>query len=150
MIYIAHRGNINGPNKKDENKPFYLRNAIEKGYYIETDLWVLNNNLYLGHDEPQYKINKDFLIEVKNKLFCHCKNIDALKYMLTNLPDIECFFHDTDECVLTSKSHIWTFPGKKTTNISINVMPERVNDIPKNCYGVCTDYPEKYKILIEK
>ena len=27
MIFIAHRGNLNGPNKINENKPEYLKNA---------------------------------------------------------------------------------------------------------------------------
>ena len=143
MKLIAHRGNINGPNIL-ENKPEYIMNTINKGYYVELDLWKINNNLYLGHDEPQYKIEIDFLLDIKNKLFCHCKNIEALYYILENHSEIECFFHDVDECVITSKQNIWTYPGKNLTKISICVMPERTNQIPKNCLGVCTDYPKKY------
>ena len=75
MIFIAHRGNLNGPNSIDENKPDYLLEAINKGYYVETDLWVIDNKLFLGHDKPQYEINIDFLLNIKDKLFCHCKNI---------------------------------------------------------------------------
>lgn len=144
MIYIAHRGNINGPDKVNENKPEYLLYAISQGFYVETDLWIIESELFLGHDEPQYKITIDFLLEIKDNLFCHCKNIDALHFILKNAPDIECFFHDEDECVLTSKNHIWNYPGKKLTKLSICVMPERVNQTPKNCFGVCTDFPIKY------
>lgn len=151
MIYIAHRGNINGPNKERENSPDYLLEAIEKGYFVETDLWVVTSEdkekLYLGHDEPQYEINIDYLLGIKEKLFCHCKNIQALKFIITKYPDIECFFHDLDECVLTSKNKIWNNVGKELTEKSICVMPERVNQIPKNCLGVCTDFPKKYKNL---
>jgi hypothetical protein len=99
MIYIAHRGNLFGPDKINENKPEYLLRAISNGFYIETDLWMIDNILYLGHDEPQYKIEIDFLLNIKDKLFCHCKNIDALYYLLANFKDIECFFHNEDECV---------------------------------------------------
>ena len=144
MILIAHRGNTNGPNELFENKPEYLTNAINKGFFIETDLWYLNNKLYLGHDNPKYEINIDFLLNLKEKLFCHCKNIQALSYIINNYPQIECFYHDIEECVLTSKNKIWTYPGKELTPMSICVMPERVDQIPKNCFGICTDFPYNY------
>lgn len=145
MILIAHRGNINGPNKEKENKPEYLLDAIKKGYYVETDLWVTEtingNSLHLGHDEPQYEIDIKFLLDIKDKLFCHCKNIKALKFIITYYPEIECFFHDVEDCVLTSKNKIWTNVGKELTERSICVMPERINQTPKSCLGVCTDFP---------
>lgn len=144
MIYIAHRGNINGPNPENENKPEYLLYATSQGFYVETDVWKIEDELFLGHDEPQYKITTDFLLGIKDKLFCHCKNIEALHFILEKASDIECFFHDEDECVLTSKNHIWTYPGKKLTELSICVMPERVSQTPQNCFGVCTDFPIKY------
>jgi hypothetical protein len=145
MIYIAHRGNINGPDTINENKPEYLLNAISQGFHVETDLWVINNNLYLGHDNPQYEIDIQFLLNIKDKLFCHCKNIDALNFIITNYSEIECFYHDTDECVLTSKNHIWNFPGSILTPLSICVMPERINQkITTICFGVCTDFPKNY------
>ena len=147
MFFISHRGNINGPNKEQENKPEYLINALNEGYYIELDLWYIDNNLYLGHDEPQYKIKYSFLLENKDKMYVHCKNIQALHYILYKNDDIECFFHDSDECVLTSKRNIWTFPGKLLTDKSICVMPERVKDnnyYLNNCIGICTDYVSKY------
>jgi hypothetical protein len=141
MIYIAHRGNLNGADPINENKPEYLLNAISKGFHVETDLWIINNILYLGHDTPQYEIDSSFLINIKDKLFCHCKNINALYYVIINHPEIECFFHNEDECVLTSKNHIWNYPGKELTPITICVMPEYVNQtIFTNCYGVCSDY----------
>lgn len=141
MIYIAHRGNLNGADPINENKPEYLLNAISKGFHVETDVWVINNILYLGHDTPQYEIDSSFLFNIKDKLFCHCKNINALYYIIKNYPEIECFFHNEDECVLTSKNHIWNYPGKELTPITICVMPEFVNQTSfTNCYGVCSDY----------
>lgn len=144
MIIIAHRGNINGPDKENENKPEYLIKAINNNLYVELDLWKINDIFFLGHDKPQYIIEKEFLFKYKNKIYCHCKNIDALHYLISNNIDIEYFYHNKDDCVLTSKNKIWTFPGKKLTNMSICVMPEIFNIEPKNCLGVCTDYPNKY------
>jgi len=146
MKYIAHRGNLNGPNPADENKPEYLLSAVSKGFHIETDLWVIEGRLYLGHDEPQYEIEPAFLLGIKDKLFCHCKNINALYYILENHSDIECFSHNEDECVLTSKGHIWNYPGKQLTTLTICVMPERVNQTISNaCFGVCSDFVENIK-----
>lgn len=144
MIIIAHRGNINGPDKKNENKPEYLIKAIDNNLYVELDLWKIENELFLGHDNPQYKIDIDFLLKYKEKIFCHCKNLDALYYILFNNFDIECFFHDKDECVLTSKKRIWNYPGSKLTDRSICVMPEKSSQIAENCFGVCTDYCINY------
>ena len=142
MIYIAHRGNLNGPNPNDENKPDYIINAIRKGFYVETDLWIIYDELFLGHDCPQYKIDIEFLLNVKDFLFCHCKNIEALHFIIKNYPEIECFFHVNDECVLTSKQHIWNYPGSLLTNMSICVMPETSSQkVSTDCYAVCTDYP---------
>jgi hypothetical protein len=154
MIYIAHRGNIDGPNPEEENNPKYLLKAIEKGFYIETDLWMdENEKLFLGHDFPQYEIEINFLLEINDKLFCHCKNIKAFYFIIKNYPEIECFFHDKDECVLTSKKHIWNYPGTELTPISICVnldgfSVEREGKLDKydnylmnkNIYGICSDF----------
>jgi hypothetical protein len=146
MIYIAHRGNCDGPDEINENKPEYLLNAIAKGFYVETDLWVINDILYLGHNKPDYKIEIGFLLDIKNKLFCHCKNIDALYFLVKNYSEIECFFHNDDECVLTSKNKIWNYTGKTNTPLSICVMPEKFEQQFKyNWYGVCSDFVNKLK-----
>ena len=150
MIFIAHRGNTNGSNYQEENKENHLLKAIEQGYFVETDLWVVDDLLYLGHDEPQYNIDSTFIEEITSKLFCHCKNIDALNYMLYNHHNVECFFHESDACVLTSKNRIWTYPGNILRPQSICVMPEYSKTKYKDfshCYGVCSDYISELNAL---
>jgi hypothetical protein len=61
MFYISHRGNLYGPNKKEENKINYINNALNKNFHVEIDLWFFNNHFYLGHDEPLYKVDKKYL-----------------------------------------------------------------------------------------
>ena len=137
MLKIAHRGNTNGPNKEYENKPSYILQALEKGYHAEIDVWLINDRIFLGHDTPEHPVGIEF---IRNKsLWCHCKNIDALRLLLYN--DIRCFFHEDDEATLTSDGYIWTYPGSKLTNKSICVMPEKNNwDIPSHVFGICSDY----------
>ena len=56
MYLISHRGNLDGPNVKDENKPNYILYALSKGYDVEIDVRIYKDKFFLGHDEPQYKI----------------------------------------------------------------------------------------------
>ena len=61
MILISHRGNILGRKKQLENNPNYIDNALKLGYDVEVDVWSIDKQFYLGHDEPQYKIERSFL-----------------------------------------------------------------------------------------
>ena len=58
---ISHRGNINGPRRELENKPRYINQALELGYDVEIDVWWKEDEFWLGHDEPQFKVNRQFL-----------------------------------------------------------------------------------------
>ena len=147
MIYIAHRGNLNGPNKAKENKPEYIIEALNKGFHVEIDVWYIDGDFFLGHDSPDYKIEKNFL---KNKKFyCHAKNMDAIRELMKIRNETNFFSHDLDNFVLTSNNKIWTFPGLDLCENSICCMPEKKNKYPDECYGVCTDYPLKYKLMNE-
>ena len=59
MKIIAHRGNLNGPNPLTENDPKRITQCIEDGYDVEIDVRFdpTTETLWLGHDEPQHKIN---------------------------------------------------------------------------------------------
>ena len=145
-IIIAHRGNLDGPNSDKENHPDYIKEALKQGFDVEIDLWSIDNKLYLGHDGPQYETNWDF---IQDHMWVHCKNIEAFKTIIGGLSFIHCFFHDTDDCTLTSEHWIWTYPGKPILcEWQVAVMPERVPDWDiSKAGGICTDYPGKYKVL---
>ena len=143
-IWIAHRGNISGPNPSRENQPSYINEALDLGYDVEIDCWLLNNIYYLGHDKPEYIVPREYLFNTH--FWIHCKNLAVLDE-LTLEPDINCFAHDKDEYVLTSKLFIWVYPHNiKLTSNCIAVMPERVKnwDLSK-AYGICTDYILSYQ-----
>tara|TARA_A100001011_G_scaffold400690_1_gene517632 strand:+ start:2682 stop:3116 length:435 start_codon:yes stop_codon:yes gene_type:complete len=137
---ISHRGNIAGPNLERENDPDYILEAINAGYDVEIDVWYVDNNFFLGHDEPQHLIDESFL---KNKnLWCHAKNVDALNEMLRC--DIHCFWHEKDTVTLTSKGYIWAYPGMQPIKNSIAVMPELNDDDISECTGICSDRIEAW------
>ena len=60
MKIISHRGNLNGVDSKNENKPETIVKALDLGFDVEIDIRVINGEIYLGHDEPQYKIDLEF------------------------------------------------------------------------------------------
>ncbi len=141
MILISHRGNINGSDVKKENHPDYIQKALDLGYDVEIDVWLVDNEFFLGHDEPQYKVHGTFLMT--KGLWCHAKNIEAF-YLMSLDNRIHCFFHDQDDVALTSRGYFWSSSENKMTSKSICVMPSNYKDLPKNILGVCSDYVSKY------
>lgn len=146
MILISHRGNIDSINRSCENSIDYIQKALDQGFYVEIDLWQTDEGLFLGHDFPQYEIQDNFLNN--NKLFVHCKNIQALGFMTNNKFLCEYFWHENDHCTLTSKLNIWVYPGKQLIPGSIAVLPEvdYKGDLSV-CYGICSDFIAKYKVI---
>lgn len=140
MLWISHRGNLNGPTK-DENHPTYISKALMAGFDVEVDVWHIAGSYYLGHDEPQYQIDQAFLNN--KKFWCHAKNSTALSEMINN--GINCFWHDKDEATLTSHGHIWCYPEKYFKN-SIMVDFGLPRDLSAwRLKGICTDIPTRWK-----
>lgn len=137
--FIAHRGNVYGKNESCENSPNYIMKALNLGFDVEIDVWVIADKIYLGHDAPQYEIEKDFLFN--DRFWCHAKNHAALTMMVKD--KIHCFSHDSDDYILTSRGIIWAYTGKPVNSETICVMPENCNnysnDDLKNCLGICSD-----------
>lgn len=141
MIKIAHRGNLSGPNSSSENNPVDIVSAISRGFNVEVDIWMNEEGIYLGHDHQEYKIDEQFIEDIKEDTWFHCKNIEALGFFSNNMPDAKYFWHENDSYTLTSNGYIWTYPGKTVTNKSIIVLQEPMDlSIFKDAYGVCTDY----------
>jgi hypothetical protein len=144
MVLISHRGNIDGKIIEKENHPDYINQAISEGYNVEIDLWMNDGVLYLGHDSIQYEINYEWLKDRKNKLWIHCKNIEALEWCDEKI-EFHYFWHEEDTVTLTSQGTIWAYPGKQPIKNSIAVMPEIYGDNIIQCLGICSDYIQKYK-----
>ncbi len=142
MIFISHRGNLDGPQPENENKPDYVESAL-KNYNVEIDVFFYKSEFWLGHDKPEYKINKLNWLQ-NNKLWVHAKNLEALNQLL-QYPSIHSFWHQNDDVTLTSRGYMWTYPNKKLFNKSIAVINKKNNkeDLPK-CSGICSDYIKSY------
>ena len=129
-----------------ENRPGHINKALWQGFDVEIDVWYIDDEFWLGHDIPQYKIEENFL--ENPRLWCHAKNIDTL-YKMTSNSLIHCFWHQDDDVTLTSRGYLWTYPGKQLTKKSICVLPEFEDKkskviLPKNVAGICSDFIVKF------
>jgi hypothetical protein len=151
-ILISHRGNIEGSIPEKENTFEYVRAAIDEGYDVEVDIWLIRKmgklQFMLGHDKPKESIHESFLFEPK--LWFHCKNIEAMlgiqKLREKGASHLNYFFHRQDDCTLTSQGYFWTYPGKLLTPHSIAVLPENVGRWKnvKKAAGICSDFIGRY------
>lgn len=140
MLLISHRGNRFGRMENQENQPNYVSETL-KAFDVEIDVWKIDNKWYLGHDKPQYEIDKSFLAQEINthRFWCHCKNLDAAVDLFSDQSYIS-FFHQTDDCTLTSNGWVWTFPKKPIlSEKQIAVMPPFLDNSWKKAGGVCAD-----------
>ena len=144
MKLISHRGNINGPDVEKENHPDYIQKALDLGYNVEVDVWGYRYSgmLALGHDQPQYDIDYEFLRQ--DGIWCHAKDMTSF-YNMSEDKDIHCFSHDQDEVALTTKGYFWSGWGNQLTKKSICVMPPQNEELPSYIAGVCSDYIEDYR-----
>lgn len=149
MIFISHRGNINGKNISLENKPEYIDYALSKDFQVEIDVRYIKEKIFLGHDTPDYEIDLKWIHDRKEKLWIHAKNLHCLDFFLKqSMYEYKLFWHQQDAYTLTSNNIIWAYPGSKLTNRTIAVMPELVNYDKQQmsiCYGICSDFISKYR-----
>ena len=151
MKLIAHRGNYKGIEPEFENSPERIDYCINNGFDVEIDLWIYDEEWCLGHDYPQYKIDKNFLETRKNNLWIHCKNENALFRLYYS--NCNYFWHENDDYTITSKKYLWTYPNKQKeyNNNQIildfdQISPEKFEFYQKNqVFGVCSDNFENYK-----
>jgi hypothetical protein len=139
MKLISHRGNINGPIKEKENTIDYILQAINDGFDCEIDIWKIDDYLYLGHDNPENLVDYSFLQKYNDKLWIHCKNVQALAFLKDKF---NCFYHNQDMYTLTSHGYIWGNINSDIDENIIDVMPElsTKNNRSKACMGICSDY----------
>ena len=145
MIVISHRGNIRGPIPDKENRPSYIDCAIGNGYQVEIDVRTIDGELWLGHDEPQYKVNHTWLNARKDYLWLHFKNLEAAKECW----NYKSFCHSNDSFVYTSVGKIWVHDLSMKLDKNVIIPLIDLSDIKENTdagifndvFAICTDYP---------
>ena len=146
MIFIAHRGNLFGPQPDKENTISYIDTALQDGFAVEVDVLDYNEKgmFTLGHDKAQEEVDVKYITQ-KN-LFAHAKNYKSLTGLLKH--GAHCFYHTDEEYVLTSNNIIWCYPGVSYANNDncVIVLPEIYPMKPwRSAYGICSDYVANYR-----
>lgn len=160
MKIIAHRGLLHGPNRDIENSPTQIDLAL-KEFHVEIDVWYIDRRWWLCHDYPNaipdaadrnihqlgvaYEIDLKWILDRMDRLWIHCKNTRALVELKKLGLPMNYFWHEHDTVTLTSRGFIWAYPGKQPIADSVAVLPEIHSDVVDQCYGVCTDYPYRYR-----
>jgi hypothetical protein len=144
MKIISHRGNINGPVPEKENRPSYIDAAIGLGYEVEVDLRFIDEEFWLGHDVPQYKINMSWMKLRTDNLWYHCKDIESCLELIKINAGFKYFCHNGDDYVITSTGNLWVHDLTKTINENCIIPLLDTHDISKYCnnkpFAICTDY----------
>lgn len=145
MRLISHRGNLRGPNTDRENHPDYIQEALDVGYDVEVDVWLIQGEWYFGHSAPQWQVDAKFLCDCG--LWLHCKNIEAFTFLAECGQNHHYFWHETDRYTLTSRHWVWTYPGSALpSKRGIAVLPELSPDwFTEEAEGICSDWIEVYK-----
>ena len=77
-------------------------------------------------------------------LWCHAKSFNALEAMTSF--GIHCFFHKSDDYVMTNRGWIWAYPGQPGGKYTIAVHPEKLDPTEVEKFaGVCSDYVSNFK-----
>lgn len=179
MRLIAHRANLYGPDTRTENTIKKTMECFDNGFDVELDVWKFNNNLFLGHDSPNYLNNPvdiDFLYAHRDRLWLHAKNADAFHSLHSDVSgkDFNYFWHQKDDFTITSKGYHWVYPGKSIDKNSVWVLPENIIERSRpfkktdflplkkvigsnweyqsdifDFYTICTDWPIAIKKVLE-
>lgn len=155
MLFISHRGNLNGPLPERENSPDYIDEAIAAGFIVEVDLIVEDGWPILGHKNQRYPVSWIWLRERVDNLLLHLKNAVAVQE-ISKQGRFHFFCNEQDEFSLTSQGYIlyWSRNVKKDTVNKYCLLPFiekevlwRYSQLIPSAGGVISDYVKSLKEL---
>lgn len=143
MRVISHRGNISGPQPAKENSPDFIDTAITLGFDVEVDVRSIEGEMYLGHDEPDHRIDWQWLIDRKDRLWIHCKNLEAASMFHDGL---RCFCSISDPYCFMTEGYLWLNDVEIEPKDNCIVPLLGVDDLENykfmgKPHAICTDYP---------
>jgi hypothetical protein len=148
MKLISHRGNLVGPEPSKENTITFIQDAIDQGYDVEIDVRLIDG-LYLGHDQPDYRVDLAWLLERKDRLWVHTKNFAAMDFLIDH--GLQVFYHQLEKhTVIGNTRVIWSHDISEASEKSIIPLISLEDIEEHQClnmkfYGVCSDYIKGFK-----
>lgn len=146
MLVYAHRGNLTGSISENENTIGQIKRALAKNVNVEVDVFYINDILYLGHDKPQEKIEKEFL--KNNRILTHAKDIQTMFY-LSQFREINSFIQKDENISVSTHGNVivhqhYSFnldwANSKTIMVDLNLNKYKT----PNVGGIITDFAFPY------
>ena len=150
MKIISHRGNLKGENPNLENTKHYIDSALNEGFDVEVDLWMIDKKYYLGHDNPENKVELEWLDERKKNIWIHTKNFSCFESLLEMNDNFIFFYYTIEPVVMVSNKVIWSHEPNEMEIHKNCVIPllnksQIINNNFHGWYGICTDFPRALK-----
>lgn len=152
MKIISHRGNLKGRIPERENTPSFIDAAIGCGFEVEVDMRYTNGQFQLGHDKAEVSVNDTWLLNRKQDLWIHSKDVMTAVKLRELDQSFQVFCHSQDPFVLTSTGHLWIHDLKLELG-SHAIIPLLSEQEIKTYSGspihaVCTDYAFLAKAIL--
>ena len=144
MRLISHRGNLDGPEPDKENRPTFIQAAIDLGYDVEVDVRLIDGNLFLGHDKPDYPVDIQWLLARRSSLWIHAKNFPAMNLLIDH--GFQVFCHQADKhAVIGNTRYLWSCDVAEANERSVIplISAEEIEankGLDMRFHGVCSDY----------
>jgi hypothetical protein len=147
MKLISNKGNITGK-LLDENNPAIVESAINIGYDVKIDLWLQENQLYLGTDKPEYKLDIDWLEKHHHKLWLHCHDLEIINkfYALDPMGVKLNYFHMESDILVRSSKWYNIMQLKNPINGCVFMNPENHPEYDfSQCFGIISNSVAIYR-----
>jgi hypothetical protein len=147
MIYISYRGIFDGNNFEDANTPNQLGKAFNYGVSVMTDVWRIDNKLYLGNDQPVTEVTEKYL--QGNKWYINARNTDMQHWLSTQPSKLYpnwFYFPIPNPISIPVSNGKFIVPGTVAINEnSIVYLPEIADrglfsTVKLKCFAVCSSY----------
>lgn len=135
MKYISRKGNLFGQNPTRSNSPDYILEALIAGFDVMVDVWLFNEKIWLGFEEPTYLTTYEFL-RIPG-IWANART-DEICYHLLSIGGIHCL-HEIETTTLTSNNYMWTKNNIFYPYSIAVLMPGDVIPDLNTCAGVCAD-----------
>jgi hypothetical protein len=148
MIYISYQGIYDGTNYEYANTPNQIGKAFGYGVSVMTDVWRVDDKLYLGTDQPLTEVTAKYL--QGNRWYINARNTAMQTWLAEQdsklYPNWFYFPSMPPPAYVTASNGKLITPGTvPINNNSIIFLPE-IDDkgcfstVKLKCFGICSTY----------